>query len=454
MIPYIHNPEMRTQFEDYHRNLFPFLFAQRQFLQRWGRTFADSPSAVRELQLTMNGLRTSGIVHRDQNGNDYFYYPGSQYVTEMLTSTLNQLGIHATVPFMEPFTGQVKYLMPGLSNPVTPSVGPFAAISMKEGEKLFPEMAGFNNAVLGQGSTESPVQQFLPSIVNRLYEALGPAESGSQLMTTTAMFAKYLDATGHGLPNNPTRPANRAVRREAHEWARSLLVARAMLGFVLPATPNADLDPDNLDSRYKTLLSQLPYEQATTQFIKEHPDAVAYTVPSTQGSTEGGLPSTQADLNLDAIRTSTSPGATQPPLRGLRRVRLGPSRSPSSKSRWTPESGSHFSSRHRRRVQDLPPSSRTSRTPTLRARTTEPSTTTRRHMRAPADSAARSQLTQEYDQWKADFFKRNPIFQEYIASQAGHVARRHDQPSLPGPQRSNVAAVAGSRRPQDSPRSL
>ena len=65
---------------------------------RWTRTFIDSPEAIRKLQLTMNGLRTSGIVHRDQNGNDSFYYPGSQYVTEMLGATLNAIGIHTTIP--------------------------------------------------------------------------------------------------------------------------------------------------------------------------------------------------------------------------------------------------------------------------------------------------------------------------------------------------------------------
>lgn len=443
MVPYIHNPELRTQFEDYHRTLFPFLFAQRQFLQRWGRTFADSPSAMRELQLTTNALRTTGIIKRDQSGNDYFYYPGSQYVTEMIAGTLNQLGIHSTIPFMTPFTGEVKYLMPGLSNPVTPSVGPFAAVAMKELAKVMPEMTGFNQAILGQGAGEGVIQQFTPSIVNRLYNALGPEESGSQLASTMAMGMKFLDAAGHGLPDNPTEGQTELYVARVQNWARSLLVARAMLGFVLPATPTAGLDPSGLDARYKALLSELPYNEATAEFIKEHPDAVAYTVGSTEGATEGGLPSTEADLkftNENVGFAKDYPAAfpwlapRSPGTFSLTEFsEQGATGQRTAKPIWDPAPGSHSV------VADI-----------INARAAPAYYGTVDNYEAQytalgADTAGKKALTQAYDQWKVSFFARNPLFSQYIDTKAGHVSRvntlREVRQALDDPQLPHSPAV-------------
>ena len=155
---------------------------------------------------------------------------------------------------------------------------------------------------------------------------------------------KYLDATGlTAFPTTPTRLTNRAdggarlhQRSQVNAGGRGPCSGSSFR----PLRPPASTLQDNLDARYKALLSQLPYEQATTEFIKEHPDAVAYTVGSTEGSTEGGLPSTAQDLAWTNQNISRSPESYTPlPLLGSLRVPLGHSRSPSSKSNWTPESG-------------------------------------------------------------------------------------------------------------------
>jgi hypothetical protein len=420
MIPFIHNPELRTQFEDLHRNLFPFLFAQRQFLQRWARTFADSPEAIRKLQLTMNGLRTSGVVQNDSSGNAFFYYPGSQYVTEMIAGAFNRVGVHTTVPFSDPFSGQVQYLIPGLSNPVTPSVGPFAAVAMNEAQKFFPEITGFNNKIQGEGAGQGVVQDFLPSILNRLYEALGPQEAGSQLMTSAAQYVKYMDAAGQGLPNDPKQGDIEKYVDRITSGARSLLLARTALGFVLPATPTANLDPEGIDARYKFLLSVLPYDQATAEFVKEYPTAQAYSVGSTTAETEGGLPSTQADLdwtnkNLDF--TSNYPAAAP---------WFAP-RSPGTFSLTEFEEQLNTGERQTKPLYNAQPGSRSVITDIINARASGAYyQTVDNYENAYANasgSAARSQLTNQYDTWKQDFFTRNPVFEEYIASNAGHTAR-------------------------------
>jgi len=291
---------------------------------------------------------------------------------------------------------------------------------MKELEKMFPEMAGFNQKILGQGASEGPIQQFLPTIVNRLYEALGPATAGSQLASSMAQYMKYMDANGQGLPNNPTAMQIQQYVARVQNGARSLLVARAMLGFVLPATPTAGLDPQGLDSRYKALLSQLPYEQATTEFIKEHPDAVAYTVGTTTAATEGGLPSTQADLawtNQHLDFTKNYPAVAP---------WLAP-RSPGTFTLTEFQEQMDTGERVAKPIYDATPGSHSMVNDIINARASGAYYQTVANYEAAyknaGDSATRSQLTSEYDQWKADYMKRNPVFQEYITSAAGHTSR-------------------------------
>ena len=444
VIPYIHNPQLRTQFEDMHRVLFPFLFAQRQFIQRWGRTFADSPSAVRELQLGMNALRTTGIVKKDANGNDYFYYPGSQYVTEMIAGTLNQLGVHATIPFVVPFTGQVKYLMPGLANPVTPSVGPFAAVGMKDLGAAFPQMQGFNQAVLGQGAAENTFQQFLPTIANRVIQAFGPANAGSQKASAIAMMMKFMDANGQGLPQNATPGQIEQYIDRVDTGSTEIMAVRAALGFVLPATPTAGLDPQGLDARYKELLTQLPYDKALQQFYKENPHASAYTIGTTQGATAGNIPSTAADLaftNQHVQFAKDYPAAfpwLAPRSPGqfsltefLEQEQTG-QRTPLPT--WSPSYGA-------KSVLANIMNAKASQQYYAAVDTYD------KAYSATADSGTRKAYTQQYDAWKAAFLKRNPTFAEYLTSQVGKNEReatiQQVRQALSDPQLPDSPAVPG-----------
>lgn len=441
-IPYIHNPELRTQFEDQHRNLFPFLFAQRQFLQRWGRTFMDSPTAVRELQLTMNGLRTTGIVRRDSNGNDYFHYWGAQYITEMLSGVLNKLGINATIPFAAPFTGEVKYLIPGVANPVTPSIGPGLAVAMNDLAKFNPAMTGLNQKLQGQGAAvatgvpgqaslgnvflsaiEDIPKQVEPTILSRLIAAWGPATAGSQLASTTMQAMKYLDNAGQGLSNNPTQGQIEQYVDRVEHWSREVLTVRAVLGFALPATPTLQLDPNGLSADLRSLLNRLPYDQAVAEFVKQHPDATAYTEGTTKASTEGGLPTTADDLkytNEHAAFAESYPAAF-------------PWLAPRSPGTYSLTEFAEQLATGQRTAKDIfkpgpPYSGFTVDIINARAAPTYYQSVTNYEKQYAADAgntAALRQLTSNYDAWKASFVKRNPMFNEYLSSEAGHVSRVH-----------------------------
>lgn len=422
MIPFIHNPELRTQFENTHRILFPFLFAQRQFLQRWGRLMMESPDAFRKIQLSTNGLRTLGFIRKDANGTTYFYYPASEYPQQLITSVLSKLGLNISVPMVVPFTGQIKYLMPGLANPVMPSVGPFAAVGIKELAKLMPEFNHLSSTVLQQGATSPVWQQFTPSIVNRAWEAVSPTERGSMLASMTMQAIKYLDYAGYTLPNNATPHQIEQYVSRVQNWARSLLAVRAMLGFGLPATPHATLDPVHLDQRWHQLLGELPYTQAIGEFIREHPTATAYTVGETQIQTSGFTPATKATMDwLNAHLTF----AKQHPLAAAWFV-------PRSGAGFTPASFREqiaLGIRTLRPVNTNSPSDPgfiqeviMSRAATIYYNTED------KYFKAytsTTSSHEHQQLAHWWETWKAAFFKINPIFHEYITSSAGHLRRQN-----------------------------
>jgi hypothetical protein len=295
MKPYVHSPEIRSQFEVLHRTAMPFLFAQDQFAKRWLRTFATNPAAIEKAQLAMNGLRTSGVIHTDANGNEFFYYPGSQYVTSTLAHAANAIGIPSYLTIQIPFTGQVKYLMPGISDPLTPSVGPTVAIPLKALTGRFPELQNADQAMLGAGASNSYWEQIMPSTLSRVVHAISdnPDQPG-QLSSAMMQAMQQLQSTGHGLNPGSTTAQKQAYIDRVTNWARIYLFSKAIVGFAAPASPEGLFDPSNYSTRLQTLLSELPYDQAMSEFMKEDPNATPYTVFDSKSTGGASLPATQA----------------------------------------------------------------------------------------------------------------------------------------------------------------
>jgi hypothetical protein len=276
--PFVHNPEVRSQFEVMHRTAFPFLFAQTQFVKRWARSFADNPQAIRKAQLGMNGLRVSGITHQDQYGNDVFTYPGSAFVTRLLGETLNALHISAAIPVGVPFTGEIKNFLPGLANPLSPSVGPGVAVPLKEVANFFPELQPTQQALLQEGASQTWWEQILPTTLTRLIQTVsGNAQTPTEFASSMMKAMQLASANGYGLPKTATPAQTQAYIDRIENWTRILFFTKAALGFVAPASPTMDFDPKDFNTRLQTLFSELPYDQAIETFLKENPKASAYT---------------------------------------------------------------------------------------------------------------------------------------------------------------------------------
>ncbi len=204
--PYIHNPEIKSMFATNMRNLMPFWFAQEQFYKRWARTFSYAPQAFRQAQLISQGIRHSGLVHTDDQGNEVFTYPLiGQLQQDVLLPALKHLGIDVTLPVMPGFSGDVTAATPGLQHFGTPSFGPLVSMPLKAVTRIFPELAPTTQKIIGQAGASTPIwSDIVPTTISRLYETMvAQPNSSSQMASAMTQAMQYLDASGHGLPQGP-----------------------------------------------------------------------------------------------------------------------------------------------------------------------------------------------------------------------------------------------------------
>lgn len=334
-VPYIHNPELRSQFSQITRNLMPFWFAQEQFYKRWARNMAYSPWAFRQAQLINQGVQHSGFVHKDPTtGQEYFIYPGSSIVQDVLTRTLSAFGYKSWLPINAALRGQVNQASPGLERLGLPNYGPLVVIPLGLVKQVFPELTTNINAFEGQQAASAGfIRSLVPTTVVRIWQDATSSPSNSAQFASAMMQAiQYLEATGHGIGtvaiNNlghinvegvpPTQaglhpgdfvtnahnvqyvyqtdgtwkrndPAELAAfQQRVKNWTRVFLITRTLFGFVAPASPSGLFDPHHVNEDLQALLKTLPMEDALATFMKEHPDASAYTV--FQSATQSGDP--------------------------------------------------------------------------------------------------------------------------------------------------------------------
>lgn len=309
-LPYIHDVRSRTQFEMLHRRLAPFLFAQRQFYTRWTKAFRHSPQALARFSQIMNGLRVSGFVKTDpSDGQAYFVYPGSGAFLSLATRALSALGISSFVPVPSSFTGEVRYLTPGLTG-ITPSASPMLTVPMDALASIFPQLTPtaetFNQGV-PLDSNPNKLADILgntagglaPTVVSRTVSALYGSMTGRGEIATEVMNAMaYLEASGHGLPDNATAAQRATYISRLQTWATETMMLRAAFGFVMPSSPTLNTDKLGLDKEYQSLLNHLPYDQALLAFKTAYPDGVPYTIGKTAAVGGGELPTTPAGLKF------------------------------------------------------------------------------------------------------------------------------------------------------------
>lgn len=344
--PFIHDPQIRSQFEVITRNMMPFMFAQEQFYKRWAKTMAWSPWAFRQAQLINQGVYHSGFTHTDPtSGQQYFVYPGASVVQDVLTHALGAFGYSAWLPIEANLRGQVKMASPGLERLGLPSFGPAVVIPMKLVQQVFPESRGPAQAIEGQQTASAGfLTSLVPTTVSRVWQDFTQTPNNSEQFASAMMQAiQYLEASGHGIgtvavnnlgayagtgppawhgaqykpgdyttdqhgrvyvmqgdgqwrPNDPA--SQQSYMQRVKNWTRIFLVTRTLFGFNAPASPEALFDPSHVNEDFQALLKELPYNEAVAAFMQLHPDASAYTVFQTKNEAGDYLPATASAMQF------------------------------------------------------------------------------------------------------------------------------------------------------------
>jgi hypothetical protein len=192
--------------------------------------------------------------------------------------------------------------------------GPLSGISIKVISNLV-DVAGAPGAAdtitqmsLGKYAVDrSFVSAFLPAHINRLYESMNTDERDGQYASAWRKAVTYLEAAGHGLPEEydetgnlipPSIAAQEQYRQRVKNTTLSILGTRFIFGFVAPASPQVQLKADmsnwirdngkaNFKQAWNSLLDQYPgdFDSAMAKWVELFPNQIPFTVTESEKKT-------------------------------------------------------------------------------------------------------------------------------------------------------------------------
>jgi len=316
ILQYVDNPLVRTQVAFSARNFARFYRATEDFYRRMYRTVRYNPEALVKAALTYEGVTHSGWVQKDDQGNDYFVYPGIAPVYNTVQNVLDRLGIAGEfkTPFPVEFGAQLKMITPSLNpDSLVPTFsGPLAGASVTTVTTLLGLVGQDATAdtiqgyALGKYAVDRPVlSALLPAHINRLVASMDTDERNSQYASAWRKAVTYLEAAGHGLPKKydeegvlipPTSAELEAYRLSVKNTTLGILRARFAFGFFAPASPQVMLKSDmaqwisdngraNWKQTWNKLRDQYPgddIDQAMARWVELFPNQVPYTVTESE----------------------------------------------------------------------------------------------------------------------------------------------------------------------------
>ena len=317
ILQYVDNPLIRTQIAFSSRNFARFYRATEDFYRRMYRVVRYNPEAIVKSALTYEGITHSGWVQQDDQGQDYFVYPGIGPVYNAVQTMMTRLGIGGEfkVPFPVQFGAQLKMITPSLNpDSMVPTFsGPLAGASIETISSLVNIFSpGAADTIKGYAMGKYSVDQsvlssVLPAHINRLYAAMNTNERNSQYASAWRKAVTYLEASGNGLPKNydkdgnllpPTPGEQEDYRLKVKNSTQSILAMRFVFGFVAPASPQVQLKSDmaqwisdngksNFKQVWNGLLNQYPgnVDAAMAKWIELFPSEMPFTVTESEKKT-------------------------------------------------------------------------------------------------------------------------------------------------------------------------
>lgn len=319
-LAYVDNPAIQSQLAFSIRNFARFYRATEDFYRRFYRAVRYNPESLARAALTYEGITHSGWVQKDDQGEDYFLYPGVQQVYRAVQFAMQGLGVPAEfkAPMPVEFGAKLKMITPSLSiDSVVPTLaGPLSGVSIKVISNLVgifsPGAAdSITRVTLGKYAEGQPmVSAFLPAHVNRIYAAMNQNDRDGQYASAWRKAVTYLEASGNGLKQRYTTDENGnqiaepftaaeldEYRRRVKNITLSILGLRVVYGFVAPASPQVTLKSDmanwvrdNGEASFKQVWYGIldkagDYDTAMTEWVRLFPDQMPFTVSESDRST-------------------------------------------------------------------------------------------------------------------------------------------------------------------------
>lgn len=327
VVPFLDSHEQRSMFAEYGRNFIPFWYAEENFLKRWGKTLAmDGLSGglakIRMAQLTYNGLKSGGAIRTDVNGKDWFVYPGSgllQEVIDKLWPTKNALPIGVLMQ------ASTDSMLPGINDEFgSANPSPIIGVPLNMAMQMFPELNDTRREIIGDMAVNRAIiKQFVPSTIANLWD-VAFADEGSSTKYGSAMMAAiaYAEANGQGLPEEATADQTDEYLDRIRNHTRIILLTQAITGYFVPGAPSALTtgedtgsfswltgigvdDPKQITSTlYREYLSNMGVEEGTRAFLAAFPNAdledivnpMAFTTSASASVSGAPLPATKSGL--------------------------------------------------------------------------------------------------------------------------------------------------------------
>lgn len=325
-LAYVDNPANRSNLAWKARNVSRYYRATEDFYRRIKRIVKNDPVAIWKGALTYQLLGDYGFTYTNDNGEEYFAYPGNQYITNALAGGITIPGTDITTPGLASLWGvsfeQYKDLNPFSLNArvlgLAPSTDPNQLAATFAGPMVapvsgilsaFPQLAGLRTILFGvyNQSTGNPltdtITAMLPANIAKVLRMSNAEWVTGQItqvgVDTMALMAAegmldrvtmngkpYTDASGNEIltaeiPPDQFKLTDQYKASQAIAW--SLFIHKLVGGFVDPAAPNLMADNasdfakrygiDDMDDMFKDLLDEktkagdpFPFESALSQF--------------------------------------------------------------------------------------------------------------------------------------------------------------------------------------------
>lgn len=306
MLPFIDSHEFRTQWAEVGKGFLPFWYAEENFMKRWARTLRnEGPAVIAKATLGYMGLRHAGVIRQDQQGKDWFIYPGSGLLAEALAKLPF---MPDTLPVSMMLASPTESMLPGMSSKFgVPSFSPLVSVPVTAITSAVPELEPAKRALLGDyGAGRNALEQLVPAWVVNTFDAIRTNEGNSRYSSAQLSAIAQLEANGQGLPDNATAGEQQLYLDRVRNHARVILFAQALSGFFTPG-PSSQFYVDQetlfgmgatdiasqLSGEYQSLIRNMGIEAGTQAFLESNPDAditsiMAYTVGKTE--TASGAP--------------------------------------------------------------------------------------------------------------------------------------------------------------------